>query len=746
MTNDKEQALEYLKYINPANLPYEDWLRIGTAIKDVGLDVTIWDNWSKTDSRYKEGDCQSKWNGLCKGFGSNPTIATICHFAKEGGWTSSFENIEKANDNDLIDWDTGIIGVQATSIIDTKWLHKEDKIECPQHWNQKEQMIEQLSTLFHQDDFVGINVECKEKENGDGFYPSDKGFYRRTCGEIISILEKGKDIEDLLGTYNKEAGVWLRINPLDGGGVKDINITKYKYALVESDEIEVEKQLAIYKELELPIKTLTHSGGKSLHALVKIDADNYHEYKKRVDFLFELCSKNGLKTDKANRNPSRLSRLAGVMRGDNKQFLLDTNIGQPDWNSFEDLIAETVDDLPSIETYDEDNIEPLAEEQIQGILRKGHKMLVSGTSKAGKSFMLIDLALATSEGWDWLGLNVKQGNVLYLNLELDTASFKHRINENLMFRGKTRNHKNSLDIWNLRGKNQPLNILAPKLIRKARKKKYDMIIIDPIYKVITGDENSASEMAKFTNLFDKISLELNASLVYCHHHSKGFQGDKKSSDRSSGSGVFARDPDAILDLIQLEIKEDILKVKEDRLICDEFAKELNVSYPNWRNEISQDDTLIANCMRELFDKLAKDVVKTNEILFDSKKKIDNLTAWEIESSLREFAPITPIKMYFNYPVHIVDTMGELIDCKPLGAITTKKEKQRKSKKTKEQNAEDFKSSLDLCFSCYEVDGVVKMSDIITYFDNKMNENTLKRKLKLYGYLVANQDVCKSKEV
>ena len=45
--------------------------------------------------------------------------------------------------------------------------------------------------------------------------------------------------------------------------------------------------------------------------------------------------------------------------------------------------------------------------------------------------------------------------------------------------------------------------LAPKLIRRAAKKNYVAIIIDPIYKVITGDENSADQMANFCNQFDK---------------------------------------------------------------------------------------------------------------------------------------------------------------------------------------------------------------------------------------------------
>ncbi len=90
--------------------------------------------------------------------------------------------------------------------------------------------------------------------------------------------------------------------------------------------------------------------------------------------------------------------------------------------------------------------------------------------------------------------------------------------------------------------------LAPKLIRRAHKKNYTAIIIDPIYKVITGDENSADQMAHFCNQFDRVCTDLGSAVIYCHHHSKGYQGSKRSMDRASGSGVFARDPDALIDL------------------------------------------------------------------------------------------------------------------------------------------------------------------------------------------------------
>ena len=39
-------------------------------------------------------------------------------------------------------------------------------------------------------------------------------------------------------------------------------------------------------------------------------------------------------------------------------------------------------------------------------------------------------------------------------------------------------------------------------------------------------------------------------------------------DRASGSGVFARDPDALLDLIELEMNDDLLKQEENKASMD----------------------------------------------------------------------------------------------------------------------------------------------------------------------------------
>ena len=195
--------------------------------------------------------------------------------------------------------------------------------------------------------------------------------------------------------------------------------------------MDLEKQNAIIRELELPVACLVYSGGKSIHAIVHIDAADYHEYRKRVDYLYTICKKNGLEVDQQNKNPSRLSRMPGVTRNGKKQFLIDTNIGKASWNEWQEWIESVNDDLPEPERLEDywDNLPDLAPPLIDGVLRQGHKMLIAGPSKAGKSFALIEMCIAIAEGMKWFGWPCTQGKVMYVNLELDRASCLHRFKD-----------------------------------------------------------------------------------------------------------------------------------------------------------------------------------------------------------------------------------------------------------------------------------------------------------------------------
>ena len=199
---------------------------------------------------------------------------------------------------------------------------------------------------------------------------------------------------------------------------------------------------------------------------------------------------------------------------------------------------------------------PLPELIIDGLLRRGHKMSLIGGSKIGKTWSLLDLSVALGAGGKWLDWECKKSGVLYLNLELDEASCRHRFEEVIKHRKlgekEQKSLENNLHIWNLRGYTQPLDKMIEMIKAHCQNCGFSTLIIDPIYKVLPGDENNAHEMTKLANMFDYLTRELDVAIVFGHHHSKGDKTRVVGMDRASGSGVFVRDPDVCIDLLGLE--------------------------------------------------------------------------------------------------------------------------------------------------------------------------------------------------
>ncbi len=691
--------LEILNNIDPSLLDYQEWCCVGMALKFEGYTASDWDSWSQRDSkRYHKNECYRKWDSFT---GSGVTGGTIVQYARNQGWVPPMINQESGHE---LDWDD-VIEKDEQVIIDKNWIEGREVRE-PTNWNPVNELITYLEILFDSTENVGYVTKTWLK---DEKHLPTQGCWDRTAGKLIQQLNKcDGDIGAVLGDYNKEAGAWIRFNPLDGKGCKNSNVTDFKYALVESDSMPIAEQNTVLRELELPIACLVHSGGKSLHAIVRIEANDMREYRKRVDYLYNICKKNGLDVDTQNRNPSRLSRMPGVIRNGHKQFLVDTNIGKESWDEWYEWIESINDDLPEPESLVEfwNNLPQLAPPLIEGILRQGHKMLVAGPSKAGKSFTLIELCIAIAEGKKWLNWQCAQGKTLYVNLELDRPSCLHRFKDVYNALGIKPNNLSNIDIWNLRGKSIPMDKLAPKLIRRASKKDYIAVVIDPIYKVITGDENSADQMANFCNQFDKICNELGTSVIYCHHHSKGSQGGKRSMDRASGSGVFARDPDALLDLIELDLNEAHYKQLRNMSACKCCVDYLRANRPELLNELSQDDVLSQSIMIDFCkSKLGHDYYKELDTLVnEARDKATSITAWRIEGTLREFSKFPPVNLYFEYPVHVVDQDGVLQDIDPDDV----KPQWQKAKKKRQEQAEKNKNKkvnqFEIEFSNIEIEG------------------------------------------
>jgi hypothetical protein len=657
----KERLLEALSAIDPSATTYEEWVQVGMALHREGFTAADWDQWSARDAaRYHAGECDKKWRGFGKTNSSEVTAGTLVDIAKRFG----FETCDY-DENELLDWNSVITtdyDPEAGTIVkDKAWLDIEAEAnQLPEEtgtgWNDSgciDELTHYISAMFEPDDYVGFVYESYYKEKEEKWSPKNHGLSVK-AKDLLKDLEKAKkkdgDITRAVYSYKHEAGVWIRPNPLNGQGYGNKDVTAFRYALIESDKMPINQQIAIIRELQLPVKFLIYSGGKSVHALVKVMAKDEKEYRQRVDRIYAECKRNQFLVDEQNKNASRLSRMPGVWRGDKKQYIIDENIGLESYQAWVDWLDELKDTLPDIEDLDEalDAPHELTPVLIEDTLRVGHKMLIAGPSKAGKSFLLMELAVAIASGSDWLGKRCKRGKVLYINFEIDRNSFLTRFDEIFEAKGINRKDAETIKVWNLRGKTPPLNELAPRLIRRIRSIGFSAIILDPIYKVLTGDENNARDMAAFCNQFDFIASETGASIIYVHHHSKGSQVGKRSMDRASGSGVFARDPDAMIDMIEL--------VKE--------------------------------------------------------KGDGNKDPYRLEATLREFKSWENVNIWFEYPTHWFDENGDL-DRRPIyDGLSLMNESRQEQKEYAKEDA--VKAYDELCdWDGTELDGWVSIVDIAT---------------------------------
>ena len=122
------------------------------------------------------------------------------------------------------------------------------------------------------------------------------------------------------------------VNPLSGtpqetGSFRsDVNVSSFRYVVVESDTLPLNKQTALLNGLKLPIVSMTFTGGKSIHALLDASAlnggtpvRNLSEWRHVVkENLFGQIAPLGF--DLQTSNPARLSRLPGIWRHDKNQF------------------------------------------------------------------------------------------------------------------------------------------------------------------------------------------------------------------------------------------------------------------------------------------------------------------------------------------------------------------------------------------------------------------------------------------
>jgi len=243
-------------------------------------------------------------------------------------------------------------------------------------------------------------------------------------------------------------------------------------------------------------------------------------------------------------------------------------------------IKEVSFDLGIINAADWLDQEPPEPDQIfEDLFDAGDKVAIIGSSKLRKSFFGMQMALSLAVGRDFLKLECSRPRrVLIVQMEIKKEHFHRRIIRIAKYLFITSQEiAGNLFIINGRG----MDLTVAHIKTAAKKIGAEFILIDPLYKLVDGDENSAHDMKPILRGFDEIAEATGAAVAYIHHDPKGRPGDRDIRDRGAGSSVLGRDYDACITLTrhrddeQAAVVETLLRNYKPR---KPFVAEWNVDH------------------------------------------------------------------------------------------------------------------------------------------------------------------------
>jgi len=212
---------------------------------------------------------------------------------------------------------------------------------------------------------------------------------------------------------------------------------------------------------------------------------------------------------------------------------------------------------------------------ITDILRaKGYIALI-GKRKAGKSLLVTLLALCLAVGREWLTMRVKPEGVivLYLNYEISHEKFMERLQDMSGAMEITPDDKFMLKTVEKIPLDTEKGIKEmAELIRSCREKP-QVVILDPRYGFMDGDENDTKDMTRFIDGLKRLENMLGVCFVVVAHMGK------KQSLGARGNTVFEDGAETLITLTDANnktYKKELYMIGRD---IEETTLGLDLDYP-----------------------------------------------------------------------------------------------------------------------------------------------------------------------
>lgn len=201
-----------------------------------------------------------------------------------------------------------------------------------------------------------------------------------------------------------------------------------------------------------------------------------------------------------------------------------------------------------------------------GLMYSGTKVIIYGKYKSLKSMLATRFCMSVSQGKPWMGFETSKSSVMYLQLEVPNPMLQKRIAKMSLL---------------LDAAHEPFYIWTEPTIKidtiegygrieeQIVKFKPKVLVIDPIYKIMTGDLLNTKDVQTLTDWIDRLIDKYQLSILLVHHTRKGAY-EEWGSDDMLGSVIFSAWADTIIKITrkvnkEVQVSFDVVRHAEDEI-------------------------------------------------------------------------------------------------------------------------------------------------------------------------------------
>jgi len=204
---------------------------------------------------------------------------------------------------------------------------------------------------------------------------------------------------------------------------------------------------------------------------------------------------------------------------------------------------------------------------IENILFPKTKMMLHGRFQTWKSMLALYTGATIADGNEWFGIRTSSSTVYNLQIEMPQSQLQKRVNKYLKHNPCT--HEDRMWFCTEHYIKLDKGYGVAELERELARTKPQLLIIDPLYRVVSGHITDEYDMRQFMDRMDILIDKYNLALIIVHHDRKYLIQDgvivDTGADAIFGSSMF-------IDWLDASIQTSITGMDGEVLVSIEKVK------------------------------------------------------------------------------------------------------------------------------------------------------------------------------